>query len=115
MKNRVVWGMVGVLATTLVSSAAGLTTYGRQTGAFTVRWIPLSDWRYWQVGKGQVVCAACGPYRSTGTLVGHEYSLGFIEIEVPYRGPNVVLWNTVRRPPKPTGKVKGSTRSGTGR
>jgi hypothetical protein len=108
MRNRLAWGLAVMLAASLLAGVGGLSAYGRQTGAFTVRWQPVSYWRYWRVGKGEIALAACGPYGSTGTLVGHEYSLGFVEVEVPYRGPNVVLWNTVRRPPQSPGKGTGN-------
>jgi hypothetical protein len=108
--NRVAWGLAGGLAASLLAGVGGLSAYGRQTGAFTVRWQPLSDWRNWWFGKGQSGRGFISAVGTTFHLTGHVYSLWFVTVEVPYRGPEVVIVNTCRRPPKSLGKVKGSTR-----
>jgi hypothetical protein len=105
--NWMAWGLALALALVLVGGAiGGMAAYGQQTGAFAVHWQSVGYWRYWWVGHRPLVMAACGPHGSIGTLAGERYSLGFVEVEVPHHGPEVVLWDTFH---------KTSTHSTTGR
>jgi hypothetical protein len=86
-----------VLAVAVLGGVIGLAAHGRQTGAFTLHWQPLSDWRCWWVGRCPLVVKSCGPQGSTGTLVGQRYSLAFVEVQVPCHGREVVLYDTSRK------------------
>lgn len=101
MKNRVAWGLVAVLAA-VVLGIAGLEAYGRRSGAFTLRWMPVGTWRSWWIGQRPLIWVSRGPHGwSMGRLKAERYSLGFVEVEVPCRGPRVMLWNTFPRPADP--------------
>src|SRR4051794_3975825 len=95
--DRVAWGLVVGLAMLLLGGAGTLVASAKQTGNWRVRRRSLADWRYWRLGTCEVVYAGCSATGSIGKLVGHTYSLGFVEVEVPYRGPDVILWNTFPR------------------
>jgi hypothetical protein len=99
MKNRKARGLVAVVASSLLAGAVGLSVYGRQADA--VRWKPMSEWRYWWLGICDVT--AIGPDGAPGTPVRRILGLGFVEVQVPYRGPKVVRWHTYRRMPRITG------------
>jgi hypothetical protein len=82
------------LAAIMIGGIGGVAAYGRQTNTLQVKWQPISCWRYWRVGKRPRVLVGCSRNGSIGVLLGHTYSLGFVEVEVPHRGPEVILWNT---------------------
>ncbi len=104
--NQVTWGLAAILAVAVLGGVSRLAAQGRQRGAFTLHRQPLSEWRCWWVGQRPLVVKACGPRGSRGTLVGQRYSLGFLEVRVPRRGPEVVLYDT---------SLKASMRSDTRR
>jgi hypothetical protein len=102
MKNRVAWGLSAILAVVLIVGVGGTVAYGRMTGAFTIRLKGFQQRPYWQFGRGTIDRAGCSSQGSVGTLVAYWYSVGCIEVVVPYRGPDVILWNTYPKPRTPS-------------
>jgi hypothetical protein len=91
--SRTAWGLAAVLGAVVLGGCARLLVYEQQTGALTVRWRSWSDRPYWTIGKRPVVMKSCGPNGSRATLDGYKYGIGFVEVEVPYRGPEVVYYD----------------------
>src|SRR5438309_404593 len=101
-KYRLAWALSGLLALALLGGLSAFASYGRQTDTFTIQWQPIADWREWWVGKRDLVVKSCGPTGSRATLEGQTYSLGFVKIDVPYFGPEVVYYDTF---PKTKGRL----------
>jgi hypothetical protein len=100
MTGQTAWGLALVLMMLIVGAVGGTAAYGQLTGLFTIYVKPFQDRPYWEVGRSTIALAGCSRLGSIGTLVAYRYSLGCMEVLVPYRGPEVILWNTYPQPRK---------------
>jgi hypothetical protein len=100
MTGQTAWGLALVLAMLIAGAIGGMAGYGHLTGVFTIHVKPFQDRPYWEVGRSTIAVAGCSRLGSIGTLVAYQNSLGCIEVLVPYRGPEVILWNTYPQPRK---------------
>jgi hypothetical protein len=110
MAGQTAWGLALVLAMLIAGAIGGAAAYGHLTGLFTIHVKPSQDRPYWEVGRSTIALAGCSRPGSIGTLVAYRYRLGCIEVLVPYRGPEEILWNTYPKPSKRRAvKSKGPT------